>query len=75
MLDAAKAGQGIALANAFLARNDLLSGQLVALEPSETPFKTASFGSYHLTARSDRWHNGSLARFRNWLIHEAADIL
>ncbi|WP_214622537.1 LysR substrate-binding domain-containing protein [Sphingobium nicotianae] len=71
MLDAAKSGQGIALANDFLARNDLLSGQLVALKPTDLPLRPASIGSYHFTARSDRWHNGTLARFRNWLIREA----
>lgn len=71
MLDAAKSGQGIALANDFLTRNDLLSGQLVALKPTETAFGPASIGSYHFTARSDRWHNGTLARFRNWLTKEA----
>jgi len=72
MLDAAKSGQGVALANDFLARNDLLSGQLVALRPTGAPFGPASIGSYQFTARSDRWHNGMLARFRNWLIREAA---
>ena len=71
MLDAAKSGQGIALANDFLVRNDLLSGQLVALKPFEAEFRPASIGSYHFTARSDRWHNDALARFRNWLIREA----
>lgn len=71
MLDAAKSGQGIALANDFLARNDLLSGQLVALKPTDIAFRPASIGSYHFTARSDRWHNTTLARFRNWLIREA----
>lgn len=71
MLDAAKSGQGIALANDFLVRNDLLSGQLVALKPSDAAFGPASIGSYHFTARSDRWHNDTLARFRNWLIREA----
>lgn len=74
MLDAAKSGQGIALANDFLARNDLLSGQLVALQPSERPFGPAHLGSYHFMARSDRWHNGTLARFRNWLIREAGRL-
>lgn len=71
MLDAAKSGQGIALANDFLARNDLLSGQLVALKSTDLPFGPASIGSYHFTARSDRWHNSTLARFRNWVIREA----
>jgi len=72
MLDAAKSGQGIALANDFLARNDLLSGQLVALKPTDIAFHPALIGSYKFTARLDRWHGGSLARLRNWLIREAA---
>lgn len=74
MLDAAKSGQGIALANDFLARSDLLSGQLVALKPTEVPFDAASIGSYHFMARSDRWHNSTLARFRNWLMREAGGV-
>ena len=74
MLDAAKSGQGIALANDFLARSDLLSGQLVALKPTEVPFDAASIGSYYFMARSDRWHNSTLARFRNWLMREAGGV-
>ena len=71
MLDAAKSGQGIALANDFLANNDLLSGQLVALQASEIPFKAVPLGAYYFTARADRWHNNMIARFRNWLIRVA----
>lgn len=71
MLDAAKSGQGIALANDFLAKNDLLSGQLVALQGSELPFRPAHIGSYRFAARADRWHSGALARFRNWLLRAA----
>ncbi|HZF46959.1 MAG TPA: LysR substrate-binding domain-containing protein [Sphingomonadaceae bacterium] len=73
LLDAAMSGQGIALANDFLARNERLSGQLVALQPTETPFKPASIGAYRFTARTDRWHSNALARFRNWLIREARE--
>ncbi|AYO77023.1 LysR substrate-binding domain-containing protein [Sphingobium yanoikuyae] len=72
MLDAAKSGQGIALANDFLAKNDLSSGQLVALQTSEHMFKPARLGSYQFVARADRWHNGPLARLRNWLVREAS---
>jgi len=67
MLDAARSGQGVALANDFLARNDLRSGQLVRLEPSDEPFAPAVLGGYRFTARADRWNNAFVARFRNWL--------
>lgn len=71
MLDAVRNGHGIGLANDFLVRNDLRSGQLVALVPSEQPFQPALIGSYQFRARADRWHNGALARLRNWLVREA----
>lgn len=74
MLDAAKSGQGVALANDFLARADLLSGQLVILRPSDVAFAPTSIGSYHFIARSDRWQNAMLARFRNWLVREAGRV-
>jgi DNA-binding transcriptional LysR family regulator len=68
MLDAAKSGQGIALTNDFLARNDLASGQLVPLQGLGIPFAPAILGGYHFMAREDRWHNRTVAQFRNWLL-------
>jgi DNA-binding transcriptional LysR family regulator len=72
MLDAARSGQGIALANDFLARNDLRSGQLVRVEPDSEPFAPAILGGYRFTARADRWNNSVVARFRNWLAQSTA---
>lgn len=68
MLDAAKTGQGIALANDLLIRNDLASGQLVKLVPNKASLKTTYLGGYYFTAREDRWHHNAIARFRNWLL-------
>ena len=67
MLDAARSGQGIALANDFLARNDILNGQLVPLTTAETAFEPCVLGGYYFTSREDRWNNRAVARFRNWL--------
>lgn len=71
-LEAAKRDQGIALANPYLVHNDLVSGQLVALEGVDHPFHPTRLGCYHFTARADRWNDRVVARFRNWLVSEAA---
>lgn len=73
MLDAARSGQGVALANDFLASNDLRSGQLVRLEPGDEPFAPAVLGGYRFMARADRWNNAVVARFRNWLAQSTAN--
>jgi len=67
MLDAARSGQGIALANDFLVQNDILNGQLVPLTPVATRFAPCVLGGYYFTAREDRWNNRGIAKFRNWL--------
>lgn len=71
MLDAARGGQGIALTNDLLAKDDLTNRRLIALEATETPFRPIDLGGYHFTARADRWHDAKVARFRNWLIRFA----
>ena len=48
--------------------NDLASGQLVPLQGLDIPFKPAILGGYHFMAREDRWHNRTVAQFRNWLL-------
>lgn len=71
-LDAARSGEGVALANSFVARDFLASGQLVVLQASETPFVEAVLGAYQFSAREDRWRSGTLPRFRNWLVQAAS---
>ena len=67
-LDAARSGQGIALANRLLLGDDLATGRLVALETREVPLTPVALGAYTLIARADRWRNVGLQRFREWLV-------
>lgn len=64
-VDAARRGRGIALANAFLAAEDLKSGLLV--EVGQGRFEAVSLGSYIFYARADRWTARPVARCRKWL--------
>lgn len=67
-LDAAIRGEGIALANSFLVREDLEEGRLVRVLPASTP---VAFGAYYFTAREGRWRHRSVLRFREWLVETA----
>ncbi len=62
-LDAARRGEGLALANCFLLGDDLETGRLVPLGVG-TP---VALGAYMLFARKDRWDAPSVVRFRRWL--------
>lgn len=70
-LDAARHGQGIALANTLLLRDDFASGRLVPL--GTDPYgrneagHQAVLGAYVFTARADRWQSRAVAQFRLWL--------
>lgn len=66
---AARQGQGIALANALLARDDLASGRLVAIGDWAPVF----MGTYHFTARRDSWRAITIASFRRWLEQMVAE--
>lgn len=71
-LEAARSGQGIALANPFLVRDDLRMGRLVAIEPLGSSGNPV-LGDYVFAARADRWQSGSIVRFRKWLKAQAAE--
>lgn len=66
-LNAARQGQGIALANPMLLRDDIEAGRLVRLQARERPFVPVQLGSYRLMAREDQWNAAGLVRFRSWL--------
>lgn len=66
-LNAARQGQGVALANPFLLRDDLEADRLVRLHPHDGSFAPVQLGSYRLMAREDRWSSSGLSRFRRWL--------
>lgn len=62
-LEAARCGQGVALCNAALLRDDLASGRLVQIEMGEA----VTSGAYFLTTRADRWRSPAIIRLRRWL--------
>jgi DNA-binding transcriptional LysR family regulator len=65
-LEAARRGQGIALANNLLLTEDLAAGDLVVVWPL-AQLAAVALGAYVFTARADRWHSHAVAQFRNWL--------
>jgi len=73
-VEAARQGQGVALANQFLVADELASGGLVPLL-DEARFPVVTLGSYVFLARTDRWDRPEVAQFRQWLMREMAKVL
>lgn len=69
-LAAARAGQGIALANTYLVAQDLAEGRLVIVEPKVQPLVSPQLGAYVFRADRRRWNDPAVARFRRWLTSE-----
>jgi LysR family glycine cleavage system transcriptional activator len=67
-LQAAIAGKGVAIVPRILAEGELETGSLVTL------FGGASFnaGAYYLLCRASEWQTPKVARFREWILAEAA---
>lgn len=61
-LEAARLGQGVALANELLVEEDLRQGRLVEPFPSEVRPK-----SYHVLADTRRWEEEEIVTVRDWL--------
>jgi DNA-binding transcriptional LysR family regulator len=66
-IDAARRGQGVALANPFLLGDDLATGRLVPLFKEADNGCTVQLGAYAFAARADRWQSAAVTRFRRWL--------
>jgi DNA-binding transcriptional LysR family regulator len=66
-VEAACRGQGIALANHFLFRDDMANGRLVPVFVGDQPQQHARLGTYVFTMRSDRWDTTAASLFRQWL--------
>jgi LysR family transcriptional regulator, glycine cleavage system transcriptional activator len=64
-IEAARRGQGIALANPFLLGEDLSNGSL--LDVFDGHSRSIALGSYVFAARADRWQSSAIVRFRHWL--------
>nr|WP_257640985.1 LysR substrate-binding domain-containing protein [Acetobacter okinawensis] len=71
-LAAARAGEGIALGNPFLLGDDLLSGRLLRVQPTQTPLKETPLGAYVLRASEQMWEKPTLRTFRDWLMEQVA---
>jgi DNA-binding transcriptional LysR family regulator len=61
-IEAARLGQGVALANDVLVEDDLRSGALVEVIPSAVYMET-----YQLVALKERWDDPAIAALRDWL--------
>lgn len=62
-IEAAKIGQGVAIANELLVEEDLRHGRLVEIIPSEV-----YLGSYYLITPHDRWNDPSIQMLFAWLV-------
>jgi len=71
-VEAARRGQGIALANPFLLGDDLEAGRLVGVFGGWS--KAVALGSYVFAARADRWQSSTTVRFRHWLKRTTAGV-
>lgn len=67
-LDAAVAGQGVALATRLQAADDIVAGRLVELLATDV-----DLGDYWFVAAEARWGDPVLARFRLWLARSVAE--
>ncbi len=67
VIDAAIAGQGVALARSALAEHDLRDGRLVRPMPDEQP---ATF-AYWIVCPKRTADSAKISRFREWLLEEA----
>lgn len=70
---AARAGQGLALANYFTVADDLASGQLVRVQTQNGPVHEATFGTYIFRCARIRWNDVVISKFRRWLTNEIKD--
>lgn len=68
-LAAARAGEGIALANIFLLGDDLQTGKLVPALPTQNQ---TPLGTYILRATDRAWESKALTVFRAWLLEQVA---
>jgi LysR family glycine cleavage system transcriptional activator len=61
-IEAARLGQGVALANGLLVEEDLAAGRLVDLVPSDVVL-----GGYYLVGPADHWRDPAITALRTWL--------
>lgn len=66
-VEAARRGQGVALANPFLIGDDFATGRLVPLLDDSAGVRQIALGAYAFAARADRWQSTAITHFRRWL--------
>ena len=71
-VEAARRGQGVALANPFLLGDDFATGRLVRLLEDCPGSRPIAIGAYAFAARADRWQSTAITCFRRWLKSETA---
>jgi len=64
-------GQGLALANSFLIKDDVGQGHLAPLAIG----RPVALGAYVFVTRSDQWSASSVVRFRRWLHRAVAQTI
>jgi DNA-binding transcriptional LysR family regulator len=69
-VEAARRGQGIALANRFLLGDDLETGRLVHVMTGN--LGACALGAYIFAARADQWRSTGIADLRRWLQSQTA---
>jgi DNA-binding transcriptional LysR family regulator len=67
-IEAARLGQGVALANELLVEDELKSGSLVEVLSSNI-----RFGGYHFVTAASRWNEPYMQTLRDWL-HELCKV-
>lgn len=66
-IEAARRGQGVALANPFLLSDDLAKGRLAPVIACTE--HDDALGAYVFSARADRWQSSAIVHFRRWIKH------
>ncbi|MHB2169378.1 LysR substrate-binding domain-containing protein [Alsobacter sp. R-9] len=61
-IEAARLGQGVALANGLLVEEDLAAGRLVDALPPSSPM-----GAYYLVGPAGHWRDRAMVTLRSWL--------
>ena len=71
-INAAKRGNGIALANRLMVAEELSAGTLVEVGATLRSFAPKTQGHWHFICRADRWEAPGIAEFRGWLARATA---
>lgn len=74
-LDAARRGQGVALANALLVADDLAAGRLRPVTDTYGNAPAVEIGAYVFSCRTDDVARPAMAKLRDWIEAQASSFL